>query len=383
MKQQNAAAEEEINQQKQPTDRQEMLSTDIRYQDLVEEASRYQNLHWAAHMTPNLAPYSQLGMQLALHHHGNLLSPELYPKLKQAETELRRTLAEEVGFAHAQFTHGGTYSNLQALWQIRNQSDANKKVIYGSEACHYSIAKACNVLDITFEVIPCNQRQQLDINVLEEKCALTEPLAIIANFGTTATGAIDPLPEITAIADRYNAWLHVDAAWGGFLLLQHTELKQLMLKVDSLSFDPHKALFQPRPCSLLFSQKSPELMDDIDYLADPIEMTIGGSYGGEIFIPFWLNWTLLGKNWFIEKISYRLAQAAHFANALQQAKCEVINHGTGIVCFKLKHPHDVSALIQNGTISAIKLNHAVYYRVVFARLDTNAESLLKALHPFL
>lgn len=379
----NYDAEDGINQTAQAGNAQENLSSDISYQDLVEEASRYQNACWAAHMTPDLAPYSQLGMQLALHHHGNLLSPELYPKLKQAETELRYTLAEEFGFTYTQFTHGGTFSNLQALWQARNQSDTNKNVIYGSEACHYSIAKACDILGITFEVIACNERQQIHLASLEEKCAETAPLAIIANMGTTATGAMDPIEEITAIAAKYDSWLHVDGAWGGFMLLQANELKQLISKVDSLSFDPHKALFQPRPCSLLFSHQAPELMSAIDYLSEPPEMTIGGSYGGEVFLPLWLNWKLLGKTWFIEKMAYRLAQAAHFTEALEQAKCKVINHGTGIVCFKLNQDHDLTSLIKNGTISTIKLNQTLYYRVVFAGLDTSADNILRVLRPFL
>ncbi len=118
----NYDAEDGINQTAQAGNARKNLSSDISYQDLVEEASRYQNACWAAHMTPDLAPYSQLGMQLALHHHGNLLSPELYPKLKQAETELRYTLAEEFGFTYTQFTHGGTFSNLQALWQARKSN---------------------------------------------------------------------------------------------------------------------------------------------------------------------------------------------------------------------------------------------------------------------
>ena len=112
-------------------------------------------------------------------------------------------------------------------------------------------------------------------------------------------------------------------------------------------------------------------------------MTIGGSYGGEVFLPLWLNWKLLGKTWFIEKMVYRLAQAAHFTEALEQAQCKVLNHGTGIVCFKLNQDHDLTSLIKNGTISTIKLNQTLYYRVVFAGLDTSADNLLRVLRPFL
>ncbi len=384
MKQSDHQAEQSSSQQTVET--RQKLTANISYQDLVAEAgSHYKNPSWAAHMTPGLAPYSQLGMQLALHHHGNLLSPELYPKLKQAETELRRSMAQEFGFSHAQFTHGGTFSNLQALWQARNQSTADKKVIYGSEACHYSITKACNILGITFEAIPCHKNQQINLTTLERKCKHHAPIAIIANMGTTATGAIDPINEITDIAAKYSAWLHLDAAWGGFILLddQYNKFKQYMHKVDSLTFDPHKSLFQPRPCSVLFSQLSPESDDDIDYLSETPEKALSGSYGGELFLSLWLNWKLLGKEWFIDKIRHRLIQANLFAKSLEEAGCHVIYHNTAIVCFRLNEEHELTALVKEGTVSIIFLNQIRYYRVVFAGLDISSEKLLKALRPFL
>jgi len=366
-------------------DTQRLMSSDISYQDLVNEASYHQRADWAAHMTPSLAPYSQLGMQLALHHHGNLLSPELYPKLKHAESEIKTTLAHEFGFSHARFTHGGSYSNLDALWQARSQS-VNKKVVYGSEASHYSIRKACDILGITFEAIPCNTAQQIDLVALEIKCALDAPIAIIANMGTSATGAIDPIEEITAISTKHNCWLHIDAAWGGSNLLidENNLFKQFMPKVDSLSFDPHKSLFQPRPCSVLFSHSKPEHTHDINYLSESPEKAISGSYGAELFIPLWLNWKILGKDWFIDKINYRLEQAEYFASQLQKkTKWPVINHGTGIVCFKADHDALLAPLVEKGTVSTINLNQTCYHRVIFAGLDTSAEKLLKALHPFL
>ncbi|QWI73045.1 aminotransferase class V-fold PLP-dependent enzyme (plasmid) [Bacillus mycoides] len=54
------------------------------------------------------------------------------------------------------------------------------------------------------------------------------PMAVIATLGTTATGAVDPISEISKVCKKYNVWLHVDAAYGGFWNLvpdvkQHTE----------------------------------------------------------------------------------------------------------------------------------------------------------------
>jgi aromatic-L-amino-acid decarboxylase len=70
---------------------------------------------------------------------------------------------------------------------------------------------------------------------------------IAASAGTTNTGAIDPLPELAALAREENLWLHVDAAYGGFFCLTKRgkqKLKGLEL-ADSVVLDPHKSLFLP------------------------------------------------------------------------------------------------------------------------------------------
>lgn len=68
---------------------------------------------------------------------------------------------------------------------------------------------------------------RMDINDLQQKLAQAKAdgeqvLAIVATAGTTDAGAIDPLTEITALAAEQDIWVHVDAAWGGALLLSES-----------------------------------------------------------------------------------------------------------------------------------------------------------------
>jgi L-2,4-diaminobutyrate decarboxylase len=76
-------------------------------------------------------------------------------------------------------------------------------------------------------------------------------MAIVATAGTTDFGSIDPLPEIAAVADEANAWLHVDAAYGGALLFssQHRSRLAGIENADSIAIDFHKLFWQPIPCS--------------------------------------------------------------------------------------------------------------------------------------
>ena len=81
----------------------------------------------------------------------------------------------------------------------------------------------------------------------KDKAAGLNPFLLVASAGTTDVGAIDPLPELGAIAKDHGLWYHIDAAYGGFFILTEegkSKLKGLDL-ADSLIIDPHKGLFLP------------------------------------------------------------------------------------------------------------------------------------------
>ena len=76
---------------------------------------------------------------------------------------------------------------------------------------------------------------------------LSPPLSVIANAGTTNTGAVDPLDQLATLCDKEDLWLHVDGAYGAAAALTDKGGERLkgLNKADSLSFDPHKWFFQP------------------------------------------------------------------------------------------------------------------------------------------
>lgn len=337
----------------------------------------------AAHMRPGLAPYSLLGMQLATLHQGNLLSAELYPQLKQAEQTTLDWFKQNFALPQAQFSHGGSYNNLQALWQARDATQA-RNVVYASQACHYSVAKSCAILGLELQTLPVNEQDQLDSEALARACHDKPPLAIVLTVGTSALGAVDPLQEAVAIAHRSNCWLHIDASWGGawLMLPENIESLKWAQQADSLCLDPHKSLFQPRPCSIYLSRHSLGSTEETDYLAQAPTQRLMGSYGAELFLPLWLNLKLLGEDWLLEQTRYRLVQAEKFADLLSQHTDWTIYTGpTGIVCFNTDK--DLSKLVEQGVFSVAKVNNSPVYRAVFADYRTEAESLFKGLRPFL
>jgi len=70
---------------------------------------------------------------------------------------------------------------------------------------------------------------------------------VIANAGTTNTGAIDPLPELAALCQEQGLWFHVDGCLGAAAITTEEGRKLLrgIQHADSLAFDAHKWLFQP------------------------------------------------------------------------------------------------------------------------------------------
>lgn len=367
------------------------LSKDAQCAKLIEQLITEGQLHhqttWAGHMTPAIDQPALLGQLLAGLHNGNLLSSELYPQLAAIEQQLLDWFCQlfEQPFAH--FTHGSSYGNLDALWQARERSKTSSDVVYGSQAAHYSISKACRILGLNFQAIPTNEIGQIDLQALRSACQLAPPMAIVATAGTSSCGAIDSIAGCIEIAKEFNSWCHIDAAWGGALMLSLAHQHHLtgIGQADSVCVDPHKSLGQPKPCSLLLYKQSLTNNSDMDadYLMQSPKQTIGGSYGGELFLPLWCSLILSGKQSFSDRVNQRLEQADLFALALkQQSDWWLLHSATGIVCFRPSAEVDLTHLIDIGLLSTAKVNGQQVYRVVFASHTSQAKAVITALKSY-
>lgn len=361
------------------------LSKDAQYQSkikaLIAEGARHKSTQWAGHMTGVVDDPALLGLVISGLHNGNLLSPELYPLLEKIEAELINWFCQLFGQQHGHFTHGSSYANLEALWQARDAKKNNSIRVYGSCEAHYSIVKACQILGVEFHAIPTNTHGEMDTDVLDKACQAHPPFAIVITAGTTSSGAIDPIGSCVHIAKKYKAWSHVDAAWGGALILQEEQSDLLGInQADSACFDPHKAWGQPKPSSVLLYQNKLKSLDNISYLMKPPLKTLRGSHGGELFLPLWL--TLLHEpDALLHKLENRLAEAKQFYNLLSDASdWPVFYSTTGIICFKVDT--DLSALENSGLLSRSKLNNEDVYRVVFTSGLTSAQKLISTLEPY-
>jgi glutamate/tyrosine decarboxylase-like PLP-dependent enzyme len=156
---------------------------------------------------------------------------------------------------------GGTMANLEALW-VGSQAQPGKKIL-ASEQAHYTHKRISAVLQLEFESVACEARGRMDMGALATRVACGDVGTVVATMGTTATGSVDPLPEILALRDEYGFRVHADAAYGGYFALagnlgeEATRSFARIGEADSIVIDPHKHGLQPYGCGcVLFRDPS-------------------------------------------------------------------------------------------------------------------------------
>jgi aromatic-L-amino-acid decarboxylase len=157
-------------------------------------------------------------------------------------------------------TGGGSSANLTALAMAREaRLPANEHgirelgTVYASEQVHMSIPKAIALLGIGREqlrLISCDDDFRMRPDLLRQSVeadvrAGKTPIAIVGTAGSVATGSIDPLLEIAAVAKDSGAWFHIDGAYGALAAIARPALFSGMELADSIALDPHKWLYQP------------------------------------------------------------------------------------------------------------------------------------------
>src|SRR6266849_2898667 len=147
---------------------------------------------------------------------------------------------------------GGTMANLEALW-VAGQLHPGKKILASAQA-HYTHQRISSVLQLEFESVPVDSQARMDMDALRKRLARGDVGTVVATMGTTATGSVDPLPEILALRDKFGFRIHADAAYGGYFGLVENLAERAksafarISEVDSIVIDPHKHGLQPYGC---------------------------------------------------------------------------------------------------------------------------------------
>ncbi len=148
---------------------------------------------------------------------------------------------------------------------MAGRNDLPPIAIYTSDQAHSSVEKGAIILGIGQQFvrkIPCNEKFEMNADVLEKQLqadtkAGIKPICIVATVGTTSTTSIDPISTIATLCKKYNTWFHIDAAYGGSAAVL-PEIRAKFAdwdKADSIIVNPHKWMFTPIDCSILYCKR--------------------------------------------------------------------------------------------------------------------------------
>jgi aromatic-L-amino-acid decarboxylase len=289
------------------------------------------------------------------------------PVLAQVEETAVSWLCGLMGLpagARGILTSGGSLSNFSAIVTARHErlgEDFQNGVIYFSDQTHYCVTKAARLAgfpraalrslptDARFRLVP----QTLEEAIREDHSHGRRPFLVVANVGTTNTGAVDPLPAVLRIAREHGLWVHADAAYGGFFRLAPggDALLRGIEEADSITLDPHKGLFLPYGLGALLVRDGTALArahrESASYVQDVAE---AGSLGFADLSPelsrdfrglrVWLPLVLHGVAAFREQLAEKLALARWaYEQLASDSRFEVLEEPQlSIVAFRLRAP---------------------------------------------
>jgi aromatic-L-amino-acid decarboxylase len=238
------------------------------------------------------------------------------------------------------FVSGGSMANITALVVARHAALGDRTegaTVYTSDQAHSSVERGLWVLGFhedQLHRVPSDDQFHLDLPDLRraveaDRAAGRVPFCIVANAGTTNTGAVDPLPKLADYCEREGLWLHVDGAYGAAAALCERGRAALegLGRADSLSLDPHKWLFQPYEigCVLVRDERwlretfhiLPEYLADIEGQAGEVNFCDRGIQLTRSFraLKLWMSLKTLGRAGFEAALNrgFELAELAEAA----------------------------------------------------------------------
>ncbi len=224
---------------------------------------------------------------------------KIHRMIFQCDDKFYQTYVQNTQTALGTFTSGGTTANITALWVARNKiftpkagfssieedgflaamaaHDLDRVVVIVSKRGHFSLRKAGGLLGIgnaNVIAVDVDHHLTIDIDKLEaliqdlKNQGRTKIAAIVGIAGATETGMIDPLPTLADICERENIHFHVDASWGGPVLMseRYRDLLAGIERADSVTIDCHKQFYMPMTSGMIYF-KDPNAMDAIVYHA--------------------------------------------------------------------------------------------------------------------
>ena len=297
-------------------------------------------------ITPTPTPVGVIGDFIASALNQNIGAYTIGPSAVAMERQTVRWLTDLIGYdtgAGGNLTSGGMTANLIGLKLARDWTSNDRAqyegvndrwAAYVSEERHVSIDKAADAVGIGREglrVLPTDDRFSLRLDALEDaiqadKDRGVRPMCVIGVAGATNTGSVDGLEDLRRIADRERVWLHVDAAYGGGMLLSQKHPGRLkgLERADSVTMDPHKWFYAPLDAGAIlvkdaarlttsFGMQPSYLTDEMDEKGERYQYYVHGLEQSRRFrsLKIWMSFKRYGAREIGGWIDANIDQARH------------------------------------------------------------------------
>lgn len=257
----------------------------------------------------------------------NLGDPGLFPASAEIEREAVQMLGSLLSHPKAvgHIVSGGTEANILAMWMARNLHNNRCNEIVAPESVHLSFEKAADLLNLKLVKVKLDDNFRMDSVDASRKIS-DKTCALVGVAGTTGLGVVDPIAELSELALSHNVTLHVDAAFGGFVLPFLRELGYHLPDFDfrlpgvsSMTTDAHKMGLAPIPAGgILFREASmmKAVGKRVSYLAggETEQTTLVGTRPGASCLAVWALLRYMGRE------GYRSMVRRCMQNTLQLAK---------------------------------------------------------------
>ncbi|MBH69036.1 MAG: aspartate aminotransferase family protein [Rhodospirillaceae bacterium] len=255
--------------------------------------THWQHPSFFAYFPANTSPPSILAEMLMATLGAQCMLWQTSPAATELETRMTAWLGHMVGLPadfHGVIQDSASSATLCALLTAREKasgwgtnrrgliSSESNMVVYTSIEAHSSTEKGAKIAgfgsknvrlietDSNFSMCVKSLIDAVEIDIDQGKT----PTCVVASVGTTGVGAVDPIREIAGVCNKYDIFLHVDAAWAGsaMILPEEREIMDGIELVDSIVFNPHKWLLTNFDCSAHFVKEPESLIRTLSIMPE-------------------------------------------------------------------------------------------------------------------
>jgi len=282
----------------------------------------------------------------------NLGDPELFPGTKEIKSKLIKFISELLhapSTSTGQIVSGGTEGNITAMWIAKKLS--KKKEIILPESAHFSFKKIASIMDMRLIDVPLTNKYNMDISKIK-KMINKNTAAVVGIAGSTELGTIDPIPELSDICSDEHVFLHVDAAFGGYIIPFLHELHYKVPEFDfklpgvcTVSIDAHKMGYSAIPLGMLILREKKwldEISVDSPYISSKKQAGIFGTRSGGPVAAAYAVSRYLGKDGYRELVENCMEITKYTQQKITDSGLKLVTKPTmNVLGVKLKKLNEV------------------------------------------